>query len=252
MAQTTEVQVPDIGGFADVSVIEVLVAEGQSIARETPLITLETEKATMDVPSPGAGRIALLMVKKGDKVAQGSVILLLEPTAAAATATATATATAPTVATGTVASTAATACAGVTGPATVTAAGAVPEVHDFMHSLLYALRSDGLGRGPDDARAILAGDAARGAGKYGSLTSSLQTLIQQVSADAPATAASSDLTASLDKLVQGLNTNATAGAGSSAMAQVSLPGLLSRLLQNVQVGGTQSVRAVGANVNANV
>ena len=168
------------------------------------------------------------------------------------TAAATATATAPTVATGTVAGTAATASAGVTGPATVTAAGAVPEVHDFMHSLLYALRSDGLGRGPDDARAILAGDAARGAGKYGSLTSSLQTLIQQVSADAPATAASSDLTASLDKLVQGLNTNATAGAGSSAMAQVSLPGLLSRLLQNVQVGGTQSVRAVGANVNANV
>ncbi len=87
MAQSIEVQVPDIGGFADVSVIDVLVSSGQSVDKDTPLITLETEKAAMDVPSPAAGRITAMKVKKGDKVAQGSVILLLEtaaPSAAAA------------------------------------------------------------------------------------------------------------------------------------------------------------------------
>ena len=84
MAQSIEVQVPDIGGFADFSVIDVLVSKGQSVDKDTPLITLETEKAAMDVPSPAAGRITDMKVKKGDKVAQGSVILMLEPTAPAA------------------------------------------------------------------------------------------------------------------------------------------------------------------------
>ena len=89
MAQSIEVQVPDIGGFADVSVIDVLVSVGQSVDKDTPLITLETEKAAMDVPSPSGGRITDMKVKKGDKVAQGSVILMLEPSApAAATAVA--------------------------------------------------------------------------------------------------------------------------------------------------------------------
>ena len=86
MAQSIEVQVPDIGGFADVSVIDVLVSAGQNVDKDTPLITLETEKAAMDVPSPSAGRIAEMRVKKGDKVAQGSVILMLEPAAATAVA----------------------------------------------------------------------------------------------------------------------------------------------------------------------
>ena len=57
MATPLQVLVPDIGGFKDVSVIEVLVKDGQQIDKETPLITLETEKATMDVPAPAAGRI---------------------------------------------------------------------------------------------------------------------------------------------------------------------------------------------------
>ena len=73
-----KVLVPDIGGFKDVSVIEVLVKDGQSIDKETPLITLETEKAAMDVPAPAAGRIAEVKLKQGDKVSEGSLILLLE------------------------------------------------------------------------------------------------------------------------------------------------------------------------------
>lgn len=81
MASTVQVLVPDIGGFNDVDVIDVLVKPGQQIDKETPMITLETEKAAMDVPAPAAGRIAEVKVKKGDKVSQGSLILLLESTA---------------------------------------------------------------------------------------------------------------------------------------------------------------------------
>jgi len=81
MASTTQVLVPDIGGFKDVDVIDVLVKAGQEIDKETPMVTLETEKAAMDVPAPAAGRIAEVKVKKGDKVSEGSVILLLESTA---------------------------------------------------------------------------------------------------------------------------------------------------------------------------
>jgi pyruvate dehydrogenase E2 component (dihydrolipoamide acetyltransferase) len=72
------VLVPDIGGFKDVSVIDVLVKDGQQIDKETPMITIETEKAAMDVPSPAAGRITEVKLRKGDKVSEGSVILLLE------------------------------------------------------------------------------------------------------------------------------------------------------------------------------
>jgi pyruvate dehydrogenase E2 component (dihydrolipoamide acetyltransferase) len=70
--------VPDIGGFKDVSVIDVLVKDGQQIEKETPLITIETEKAAMDVPAPSAGKIAQVKLKAGDKVSEGSLILLLE------------------------------------------------------------------------------------------------------------------------------------------------------------------------------
>jgi len=72
-----DVFVPDIGGFKDVSVIDVLVTPGQQIEKETPLITIETEKAAMDVPAPLAGLVAEVRLKRGDKVSQGSLILRL-------------------------------------------------------------------------------------------------------------------------------------------------------------------------------
>jgi pyruvate dehydrogenase E2 component (dihydrolipoamide acetyltransferase) len=83
MASPIEVTVPDIGGFKDVNVIDVLVKDGQQIEKETPLVTIETEKAAMDVPSPVAGKIAQVKLKTGDKVSEGSVILLIETAAAA-------------------------------------------------------------------------------------------------------------------------------------------------------------------------
>jgi pyruvate dehydrogenase E2 component (dihydrolipoamide acetyltransferase) len=86
MANSIEVTVPDIGGFKDVNVIDVLVKDGQQIEKETPLVTIETEKAAMDVPSPVAGKIAQVKLKTGDKVSEGSLILLIEPATAAAPA----------------------------------------------------------------------------------------------------------------------------------------------------------------------
>jgi len=73
-----EVRVPDIGDFKDVPVIEVLVKPGDRVEKEQPLVTLESDKATMDVPSPSAGTVAQLRVKVGDKISEGSVILTLE------------------------------------------------------------------------------------------------------------------------------------------------------------------------------
>ncbi|MFQ3249005.1 dihydrolipoyllysine-residue acetyltransferase [Glaciecola sp.] len=76
--KTIEVTVPDIGDASDVDIIEVLVAEGDSVEPEDGLITLETDKATMDVPAPEAGKIVSLAVKVGDKVSEGSLVLTLE------------------------------------------------------------------------------------------------------------------------------------------------------------------------------
>ncbi len=84
MATPIKVLVPDIGGFANVDVIDVLVKDGQQIEKETPLVTLETEKAAMDVPAPAAGKIVSVNLKTGDKVSEGSLILTLEPAASAA------------------------------------------------------------------------------------------------------------------------------------------------------------------------
>jgi pyruvate dehydrogenase E2 component (dihydrolipoamide acetyltransferase) len=86
VASSTTVLVPDIGDFADVEVIEVLVKAGDTIALESPLITLETDKATMDVPSTAAGRVAEVKVKKGDRVSKGSAIAVVEVEGAAAEA----------------------------------------------------------------------------------------------------------------------------------------------------------------------
>ncbi len=82
MASTLEVTVPDIGDFKDVEVIEVLVKAGDQVEKEQPLIALESDKATMEIPSPEAGVVAALRIKLGDKVSQGSPILTLERTPA--------------------------------------------------------------------------------------------------------------------------------------------------------------------------
>src|SRR5713226_7579986 len=73
-----EVKVPDIGDFKNVEVIEVLVKPGDAVANEQSLVTLESDKATMEIPSPGAGIVKELRIKVGDKVSQGSPILVLE------------------------------------------------------------------------------------------------------------------------------------------------------------------------------
>ena len=86
MAERITVRVPDLGDFKDVEVIEVLVQAGDTVALETPLITLETEKATMDVPSAAAGRLLSIAVKKGDRVSKGDAIADLEADAPAAAA----------------------------------------------------------------------------------------------------------------------------------------------------------------------
>jgi len=82
----TEVKVPDIGDFKEIEVIEVLVKPGDTIAKEQSLITLESDKATMEIPSPAAGKVTQLKVKVGDKVSKGSLILLIEGEAAKAEA----------------------------------------------------------------------------------------------------------------------------------------------------------------------
>ena len=78
MTELTEVRVPDIGEFSDVPVIEVLVEVGDRIRPEDPLVTLESDKATMDVPAPAAGVVRELSVSVGDNVSEGSILLRLE------------------------------------------------------------------------------------------------------------------------------------------------------------------------------
>jgi dihydrolipoamide dehydrogenase len=84
MADLIEVKVPDIGDFKDVPIIEVLVHPGDRVKAEDPLITLESDKASMDVPSPVDGVVKELKVKVGDKVSQGALILIAEAEAAPA------------------------------------------------------------------------------------------------------------------------------------------------------------------------
>src|SRR5687768_7540198 len=88
MAELKEARVPDIGGYDDVPVIEVLVAVGDTVAKDQGLVTLESDKATMEVPSSAAGRVVELKVKVGDKLSEGSVVAVLEAEGAQATATA--------------------------------------------------------------------------------------------------------------------------------------------------------------------
>ena len=87
MSKVIEVNVPDIGGHNDVDVIEVAVKVGDTVALEDTLITLETDKATMDVPSTVAGVITAIKVNVGSKVSEGDCIVLVEAAASAAART---------------------------------------------------------------------------------------------------------------------------------------------------------------------
>ncbi len=84
MSQVVEIKVPDIGDYKDVPVIEVLVKAGDTVNAEDSLVTLESDKATMDVPSPKSGVVKEVKIKVGDTVSEGSLVLLLEEQGAAA------------------------------------------------------------------------------------------------------------------------------------------------------------------------
>ena len=74
----TAIEVPNIGDFKDVEVIEVLVSKGQTLKKNDPLITIESDKSSVEIPSNFDGKIKTLKVKVGDKVSEGDIILILE------------------------------------------------------------------------------------------------------------------------------------------------------------------------------
>ena len=78
MAGLIDVKVPDIGDYKDVEVVEVLVKPGDTVAKEQSLISLESDKATMEIPAPEAGVVKEMVIKLGDKVSQGALILRME------------------------------------------------------------------------------------------------------------------------------------------------------------------------------
>ncbi|MDP2708280.1 MAG: biotin/lipoyl-containing protein, partial [Burkholderiales bacterium] len=88
MMSILEVKVPDIGDYRDVPITEVLVKPGDRVAAEDSLITLESDKATLDIPAPAAGVVSEIKVKVGDKVSQGTLVLTLESGAEQAAAAA--------------------------------------------------------------------------------------------------------------------------------------------------------------------
>jgi len=88
MANAIEVKVPDIGDFKNIPVIEILVKPGDTVRAEDPLVTLESDKATMEVPSPAAGTVKEIRIKVGDKVSEGALVLMLEAGAEAPPASA--------------------------------------------------------------------------------------------------------------------------------------------------------------------
>ena len=88
MANAIEVKVPDIGDFKNIPVIEILVKPGDTVRAEDPLVTLESDKATMEVPSPSAGVVKEIRIKVGDKVSEGALVLMLEAGAEAPVAAA--------------------------------------------------------------------------------------------------------------------------------------------------------------------
>jgi len=151
---SVDLTVPDIGNFADVDVVDVLVKAGDTIEVDTPLVTLETDKASMDVPATTAGRITEVLLKRGDKVSKGSLIARLEAGASAA-AGANAAAV-PSAAT-----------ASASGAGSSSSAGSAPRADSSARTPSASLRADAVGdtvrmpspqaRPPEEG----AGDAAR-------------------------------------------------------------------------------------------
>src|SRR5206468_4245940 len=88
MSGLIDIKVPDIGDFKDVPVIEVFVKAGDKVKAEDPLVSLESDKATMEVPAPLSGTVREIKVKSGDKVSEGSIILVLATSDASAAASA--------------------------------------------------------------------------------------------------------------------------------------------------------------------
>ncbi|RDK11105.1 dihydrolipoyllysine-residue acetyltransferase [Cupriavidus lacunae] len=137
MSQAIEIKVPDIGDYDAVPVIEVHVKPGDSINAEDALVTLESDKATMDVPSPQAGVVKEVRIKVGDNVAEGSVLVMLEPAGQAAAAPAAAPAPAPAAAAPAPAPAPAAAPAPAPAPAAAPAGGGgvievkVPDIGDY-------------------------------------------------------------------------------------------------------------------------
>jgi hypothetical protein len=133
------------------------------------------------------------------------------------------------------------AASGASSPGTVATPGQSQELQAFQHSLLQALKQDGL--------------ASNGTGN---IVSSLQTLIQQVGPNGKPTAATETLSSTFQNLVNGINGGAavsaanSAGAASNPSSNAGLQSFLNNLLQNVQAGGAQSLSATGTNVNAHV
>src|SRR5437762_987443 len=96
MSGLIDIKVPDIGDFKDVPVIDVFVKPGDEVKAEDPLVSLESDKATMEVPAPLSGTVREIKVKTGDKVSEGSIILVLATSDASAAAGAPAQSPAPT------------------------------------------------------------------------------------------------------------------------------------------------------------
>lgn len=167
-----EVNVPDIGDFKDVPVITVLVKVGDTIAAEDPLIELESDKATMEVPSPVAGRIASIVVKEGDRVSEGSVILTVEAEGSDAAAAASAPTSAPAAAPAASVPAAAAPAAPAVTDSGFNKAHASPSIRAFARQLGIDLaKINGSGRKGrilrDDVTAALKASAVPGAAASG-------------------------------------------------------------------------------------
>jgi dihydrolipoamide dehydrogenase len=134
MSQLVEVKVPDIGDFKDVAIIELMVKPGEVIAVETGLIMVESDKASMEIPSTHAGTVKELKVKLGDKVSEGSVILVLEAAGAAVAAPSAAPSPAP--------------AAAATAPAPAAAAVAAPAAGSYSGKADVECEVLVLGAGP--------------------------------------------------------------------------------------------------------